>query len=768
MLLYDFKSISPSEFENLSRDLMKAERGMDFEIFKQGRDGGVDLRHAKCGNEIIVQCKHYANSRFSTLLSNLKNKELPKVKKLNPSSYIVITSLELSPKEKKEIQTIMSPYVLEESDIIGNEQLNAWLREYPQVEKNYFNLWACTVPIMERILHSGIYNYTESQMDELETKLRYSVKSPNFNIAQEILQSQRFCIIAGAPGIGKTTLAEMLLIDYMRSGYTPIAISNDIEEGFNLYNPNEKQVFYYDDFLGQTGLDNKLNKNEDERIISFSKMCNKSANSLFIMTTREYILNQAKSTYEKLSRSGIDLNKCIIDTNSYTQLDRAKIFYNHLYFKSVPNDYIVQLLGDQNYLKIVNNPSFNPRVIEFVTEESFIHRTKPENYVSEILKTLNTPHIIWEHVYKNQISKESQQLLVVLLSCSERIKLTDFRSLYRKFRINYVSEFGGDRSSDEFKSSLKECEGDFLKITLINNDQIVSFRNPSVRDYIALYLSEDVELLSSLVDSISSFTQIMFISNSYSSFVKNPFNENMELFDLFQTKIADNINTNNLSVSIYSTGNGKLSFYQPSHTILDHCSFILRMDIDSPSKYLNNKLSEYLTDEFSLSSLALVHDWDPIISTLELIDLYRDQFTMPLDDYVGNVITVLPENLNQISDYKALAELCLFSSEAARRLAKNFDKFIDQLYAGFDDEIVYTTSVDDLPLLEECDAALRVIKKCFGDSDNMTIMEEELAAKIYELHELPGEEEPPRNPKESEKDNSIESVNSLFNTFLEL
>ena len=60
------------------------------------KDQGIDLRYAKnSDNEIIVQCKHYKNSKFSNLIKSLKE-EVNKIQKLNPSRYIVVTSLACS------------------------------------------------------------------------------------------------------------------------------------------------------------------------------------------------------------------------------------------------------------------------------------------------------------------------------------------------------------------------------------------------------------------------------------------------------------------------------------------------------------------------------------------------------------------------------------------------------------------------------------------------------------------------------------------------
>ena len=76
-------------------------------------------------------------------------------------------------------------------------------------------------------------------------------------------------LLLAIPGIGKTTLAEILVINYLDMGYDLINISEDISEAYESYNPQVKQIFYYDDFLGQTSLEDKLGKNEDQRLIFF-------------------------------------------------------------------------------------------------------------------------------------------------------------------------------------------------------------------------------------------------------------------------------------------------------------------------------------------------------------------------------------------------------------------------------------------------------------------------------------------------------------------
>lgn len=78
----------------------------------------------------------------------------------------------------------------------------------------------------------------------------------------------------------------------MAKGFELIQVSHDMEEAWSKLKPDgEKQVFYYNDFLGKTNFIKSLNKDEDKRLIQFIEKIQKSKNKKFILTTREYIDN---------------------------------------------------------------------------------------------------------------------------------------------------------------------------------------------------------------------------------------------------------------------------------------------------------------------------------------------------------------------------------------------------------------------------------------------------------------------------------------------
>ncbi|WP_447599476.1 nSTAND3 domain-containing NTPase [Nitrospira sp. Nam80] len=511
---YDFKTLSSHDFEECVRDLLQVELKLRLESFKAGRDQGIDLRYSTeqrvfPSKTLIVQCKHYAESGFSRLCRDLKDKEYSKIERIKPSQYIIATSVSLSPSQKNQIIEILKPFCRGTQDVYGREDLNNLLRQHPEIERKNFKLWLSSEAVLSRIIHSTIYNQTEVDLENIKQKIKLYVQNESFFRAQEILDELHYCIIAGIPGIGKTTLAEILLVHYLSIGYEPLKVTNDIAEAFKVLEQGKRQIFYYDDFLGQTSLGDKLHKNEDDNLLRFIDMVQKSKNTRLLLTTREYILAQAKQVYEKLSRSNMDYKKCVIDLSDYKRSHRAKILYNHVYFSGLKPHYLADLLRDRRYMRIIGHPNFNPRIIEWMTSYVEAHGIMPREYYTKFMYTLDNPSKLWEHAFESQLSHAARHILIVLSSMPSQASWEDVQKAFTGLHSARASQYRFSISPMDYKRAMKELEGNFINLSKVGETILVRYHNPSIKDFIIAYLKENLDVCAALVKSCCFFTQVM-------------------------------------------------------------------------------------------------------------------------------------------------------------------------------------------------------------------------------------------------------------------
>jgi hypothetical protein len=506
---YDFTSLSSQDFEELVRDLLQEQWGIPLEAFRAGRDRGIDLRYAPAfGGTTIVQCKHFAVSGYSKVLTNLRVQESPKITLLNPERYVVATSVALTPANKDEIVVALAPYVKSTGDVIGADDIEGLLARYPEVEPRNFKLWLTSTEVIERVLHNAELCQTDFEIDRIRRKLPLFVQNVAYPRAMQLLDNTRIVIISGAPGIGKTTLAEMLLYAHMEQGYEPVKIQGEIIEGRRLFKPKAKRIFYYDDFLGQTFLGDRkeyLGRNEDVAIVNFMEMVQQSQYSRFVLTTREHILRNAIQLSEKLAQSPVLNHHCILELRDYTVGQRARILYNHLYFSDLPQTYKEAILEDNFFLHIIRHGHFNPRLIEWLSSRARVAAVSASSYQAYISDLLKNPQGIWTHAFRNQISEPARALLFTVYSLSEySTDALDLEFPFKSLRRHQSAKYHWSTAPREFRDALEEMDGAFLSYY----SGAVGFLNPSIREFIGSLIAKEPEVVRDIIESSPRFKQI--------------------------------------------------------------------------------------------------------------------------------------------------------------------------------------------------------------------------------------------------------------------
>lgn len=512
---YDFhKLLEPYEFQYLVRDILQIKENCFFESFSPGKDEGIDLRKTKNDNSIIVQIKRYKND-FNQFLTSLEKYELPKVKKLKPKRYMIVTSVTITETQKKKVLELFKDFIHSPEDILGETDLNNLLgqKEYSLVEINYPNLWFNSANTfleqMDHVINSSVYEASRAEMENIKEMMSYFVTPIHFGNIIKTLNEQRYLLITGNPGIGKTSMARAICAYFIQKDGYQFVYTRHVENANKVYRPGQKQIFFFDDFWGSCFKDNDYRSSDERDLKEFIEKVEKSSNKILILTSKDYVLKQGLLKYLDLEEP-FRKNQFLLELKDYSLKLRTDILLHHLYKANLKYHYLEHILYHAE--KIVRHRNFNPRIIEDYLNSGFDLETSKYKYYEWFIESLDNPIEFLDKIYKRQ-TKEAQLVLYLLLSVEGSILFEELKELYLKV-LKYSQNNGILFSEYNLSNIITQLEKNFIKTKSIENCGIlIEFVNPSIIDF--LYEEHDhfLEFDSIVVGAILYFNQIEFFTD---------------------------------------------------------------------------------------------------------------------------------------------------------------------------------------------------------------------------------------------------------------
>ncbi|WP_081322801.1 restriction endonuclease [Pseudomonas parafulva] len=517
---YDFSRLNDKEFEVLATDLISAYHGNRFERFKPGRDGGVDGRYfSPDDGEWILQAKHWPATPFTQLISHIKNTEAPKAAHLNPEHYILVVSNSLSPANKTQLASSLQSHISCPIEIFGKEDLNDLLSKNPAVERRHFKLWLSSSTVLSALLNNAIHGRSESMMREICAQSKIHVKTPSFDTAADKLNQLGTVIITGEPGIGKTTLAEQLILQYSSEGYELNCIAQDIREAEQSYDRERPQLFYFDDFLGRNYLQ-ALTGHEGSQIVHFIKrISSDKATKKFVLTSRSTILNQGRILNDVFEHNNINRNEMEIKVDSLSSLDKARILYNHIWHSGLSPEHIEEFYTNRRYAKLIDHKNFNPRIIQFITDPQRVKDLPPSQYWAYITELFKNPAKVWEHPFEAQLDDYGRLLVILVAFNGESISESELADAYARYlAMPNHSNLTGRR---DFHIAIRHLCNSLLTRVIFTDTVLYKLFNPSLGDFLLHRYSGDIVTLEMAFKSLRNKSGLEVLSDmSSSSFLK--------------------------------------------------------------------------------------------------------------------------------------------------------------------------------------------------------------------------------------------------------
>lgn len=652
--MYDFTNLSDIEFERLSADIISRKLGVKLRYFAPGRDGGIDLVDDTVQRNIVVQVKHYAKSSFSKLLNSLK-KEVDKVKKINPKQYYICVSQELTADNISSIYSLFSDYMYNTSNIIDKNELVNFLNEVNNqdiLRKNY-KLWLLSDKLLKDIFNNEVFIDGEILLDDINEDFKFFVQTKLFDDALDILQKQRVIMLYGAPGVGKSITSKMLSAAFVKEDYI-IRYTTDGEvsriKSVISANSDMKEVILLDDCLGQYYFNLKLG--QDRELISLIKYINQHKNKILILNTRVTILNEAKrSRFEFrnfLDRGTITLKT--IDMDDISLKERAEIFYNHLLRNKIPKSYFESLKLDKRYKEIIQHKNYNPRIIEFISQEIRYSEVKPEEYHLYILKNLDNPIEVWADEFDEKLNEFDRIFMHTLFSLTDTY--IEINVLKECFIYRLQNEGKAESTINYFSIIKTRLTKSLIKIIDIDGKQMIGVLNPSINDYMNNSLKSNCFALTAIKNSILYIEQLTKVYD----------NNEMKTVILAKLNSEEYLNLKSINDNYHS-----YLYYGIGKNIITKDSY----------KQLIIKSFNKLNDSVSIFNTVLKKE-EIIVPFLEEKDLFN---FYSINEYINDKTFI--DDLLDTLDYEGIAKI-IFTLNNERLITKDtyfhcYQKLIDEL-----------------------------------------------------------------------------------------
>lgn len=510
--MINFENMSPKQFEVLSKDILEKEKQTKIFVFPSGRDGGIDGSSKELTNYIVLQAKHYYGSNFSKLKSNLKNIELPKIKKLLLKEYYLFTTLKLTRKNKEELIDIMGGHLKDLSYIYAYDDIVEFLNadENVSIYKKHNVLWMGSTNFLQTVLNQSSYIDSIELKESIRKSFNTFVYTNHYYIAEQLLERQNILIITGNPGVGKTTLSNMLILKFLSRDYKVTYVSNnelsELKSSISM-NDKVKEIILLDDFLGEHYVN--LKSGIDRELKSLFSYVKNNQNKKLILNSRITIYNDAKMKKYKLNEILEEeyIENILINIDKVNNYDKAKIFVNHLRVNKIPVKHVDNLVDNKNHLKIITHENYNPRIIEHVTKNKVVQRITHDNYSEEILKYLDNSVLIWKEEFYERIEDVDRIFMFTLYSLNgNKTKLEYIKTAFNN-RISKENKYS--TTTDLFNSSFKRLNESFLRFYEDKDGEVyIDVLNPSVNDFLRSVLINNELEQKSIIESASYIEQI--------------------------------------------------------------------------------------------------------------------------------------------------------------------------------------------------------------------------------------------------------------------
>ncbi|MEV0322080.1 restriction endonuclease [Streptomyces sp. NPDC050658] len=500
---YDFKDLSPYDFEVLIRDLLSVHEGFPFSTYRVGPDGGIDLKARKDGLLHIAQCKHTPDASRARLKS-LAAEEREKLSRSESSiqRYIFVTSADITPGVEEELRADFAGCAAT-VEVHGRGWLNALLALHPKMERRHFKLWLKSSVAIKEMVAGGVFFRGQSRARRIEQNYFRFVHHEACERADKALESTGVVLLTGSPGAGKTAVAEYLILQWWRRGYRVIVDPRTVDNWWEWLEDDTPTIFFFDDAWGQTRLHDHATSHHDKDFAEFLTSIlekNVSANGFVargkvaVVTSRSQVLHDTRRFSDATSMLLEHMPTSVVAVERLTSEVKSRILFNHVNLAVLDECARRELANGDWWRAVSAHQNYSPRIVELVTARR--HFTSGHQLVKELHDALDDPQQVWQTSF-NTFSPLEQLLLSTLA-------VSDSQGVRRERLTARLHDY----SPTEFWNAISRLVGTWIERSYVSGYDVFTLADPSQRDFLIGLIARESLVCLDLIKHADSFDDL--------------------------------------------------------------------------------------------------------------------------------------------------------------------------------------------------------------------------------------------------------------------
>jgi hypothetical protein len=492
--MYNLYQLGWYSFQQLAIMVAKEVFGQTVATFLPSNDGGRDgcftgtwvkSKHESVEGTYVFQCK-FTNKVNRRLKPSDIDDEFDKVKKLVDKGvcdfYILFTNNGVSGRTEESLAKRFADIGVKHFKIYDNEWIVQTIKENSRLRIMVPRVYG--LGDLSQILDARVYDQGKELLASLKDEFGKFVITSSYRRAAKAVNQHGFVLLIGGPASGKTTIASSLAMAAMDLWKSMTMKLRNADEVVQRWNPNEPgQFFWIDDAFGVTRYESNLVQRWNLAMPHVKAMIKK--NVRIIMTSRDYIYEEARKDLKLGAFPLLNESKVVIDVLKLADDEKRQILYNHLKMGDQPREFKTEI---KRFLEMTST------LKEFLPETARRLGTKLHT------KTL---HLTEYHV-KNFVIRQ-REFFIDLLHNLDKHLIAALALIYMNDeRLNSPL----DLSTEELKSvehldstkgkcvtALQAMRNNLVQLIDGDDKSYWKFKHPTIGDAFSDYIKESPELI---------------------------------------------------------------------------------------------------------------------------------------------------------------------------------------------------------------------------------------------------------------------------------